>query len=154
MVETISRSAEETERIAYEFGQNARAGDIFCLCGELGAGKTVFAKGFARGAGYGGIVTSPTFTVMNEYEGGRLPIYHFDLYRLEGAADLESIGYEEYFFGDGVSLIEWSERAGDIFEKFFLVKISQDDSQDDPQDDSQDENNENLRMIYVENFGS
>ncbi|MCL2403963.1 MAG: tRNA (adenosine(37)-N6)-threonylcarbamoyltransferase complex ATPase subunit type 1 TsaE [Defluviitaleaceae bacterium] len=107
-----SCSAEETEAIAAEYGINAVAGDIICLSGTLGAGKTVFARGVAKGLGYTGRVTSPTFTIMNIYEGGRLPLYHFDLYRLEGGiADLEGIGYEDYFFADGVCLIEWPEMA-------------------------------------------
>ncbi|MCL1878471.1 MAG: tRNA (adenosine(37)-N6)-threonylcarbamoyltransferase complex ATPase subunit type 1 TsaE [Defluviitaleaceae bacterium] len=140
----ISRSAEETEKIAFEFGQRARAGDIFCLSGELGAGKTVFVKGFARGVGYEGCVTSPTFTIMNEYEGGRLPIYHFDLYRLEGACDLENIGYEEFFFGCGVSLVEWPERANEIGAGSVTTRI----------DFSHTEKNENYRVICFENFSN
>ncbi|MCL2528225.1 MAG: tRNA (adenosine(37)-N6)-threonylcarbamoyltransferase complex ATPase subunit type 1 TsaE, partial [Defluviitaleaceae bacterium] len=90
---------EETAELAADYGRNAAPGDIVCLCGPLGAGKTVFAQGFARGLGYEGRVTSPTFTIMQEYEGGRLPLYHFDLYRLEGGAgELEGIGYEDYFY--------------------------------------------------------
>lgn len=137
-----SFSAEETAEIAFDFGKNAKAGDIFCLSGTLGAGKTVFAQGFARGAGYEGRVTSPTFTIMNEYENGRLPVYHFDLYRLEGECDLESIGYEEYFFSDGVSLIEWPERAEGVFPKnVYFVKINLDMSRGDA-----------FREISIENF--
>ena len=134
--------AEDTERIAFELAKNAEAGDIFCLSGTLGAGKTVFAKGFARGIGYENRVTSPTFTLMNAYEGGRLPVYHFDLYRLENKNDLESIGYEEYFFSEGVSLIEWPERTDNkLFKKNVLIKINLNDS------------NENYREICVEYFG-
>ena len=111
-----SFSRQDTEKLGFEFGQNAKPGDIFCLSGELGAGKTVFAQGIARGLGYEGRVTSPTFTLMNMYEGGKLPFYHFDLYRLEGGlADLESIGYEDFLYAGGVSLVEWPERAGDSF---------------------------------------
>jgi tRNA threonylcarbamoyladenosine biosynthesis protein TsaE len=133
-----SFSAEDTARIAYEFGKKAVAGDIFCLSGTLGAGKTVFAQGFARALGYRQI-TSPTFTIMNEYTGGRLPLYHFDLYRLNDGTDLESIGYEEYFFSNGVSLVEWAERAADLFpENVFFVKINL-------------SSNENYREICVEN---
>jgi len=107
-----SFSAVETARIAAEFGRTAAPGDIICLSGPLGAGKTVFARGVAEGLGYTGRVTSPTFTIMNIYEGGRLPLYHFDLYRLEGGLDdLEGIGYEDYFYAGGVSLIEWPEMA-------------------------------------------
>ena len=107
-----STSAAETASIAEGLASTASPGDIICLAGPLGAGKTVFAQGFARGIGYSGRVTSPTFTIMQIYEGGRLPIYHFDLYRLDGGIeDLEGIGYEDYFYANGVCLIEWPEMA-------------------------------------------
>ena len=120
-----SYSADDTKGLGFILGQEAKKGDIFCLTGNLGAGKTVFAQGFALGLGYDGPVTSPTFTLMNEYIGGRLPMYHFDLYRLEGGAeDLEGIGYEDYFYDKGVSLIEWAELGGDaIPEKAIWIKI-------------------------------
>ncbi|MCL1884555.1 MAG: tRNA (adenosine(37)-N6)-threonylcarbamoyltransferase complex ATPase subunit type 1 TsaE [Defluviitaleaceae bacterium] len=138
-----SFSAEETMKIAHDFGKNAKGGEIFCLSGDLGAGKTVFAQGFAKGIGYEGRVTSPTFTIMNQYEGGRLPMYHFDLYRLEGEADLESIGYEEYFFSGGVSLVEWPERAEVFFsQNVSYIKIISDASRGD-----------NFRVIILENSG-
>jgi len=110
-----SKCPEDTAKLAAELAKKAAPGDIICLKGLLGAGKTVFAQGFAKGLGYTGQVTSPTFTIMKIYEGGRLPIYHFDLYRLEGgAAELEGIGYEEYFYADGVTLIEWPEMAPEV----------------------------------------
>ena len=138
-----SFSPENTEKFAKEIGESAKSGEIFCLSGNLGAGKTAFAKGFAKGIGYKGHVTSPTFTIMNEYEGGRLPIYHFDLYRLEGGeADLESIGYEEYFFGNGVCLVEWPEIAFEN-KKYIWIKITADEQQ-----------GENYREIHIENFGN
>ena len=113
-----SKSAEETARIAAGFAAEAKPGDIICLSGPLGAGKTVFAQGFAKALGYTGRVTSPTFTLMQIYEGGRLPLYHFDIYRLEGGADeLEGIGYEDYFFAGGVSLVEWPEKAAEAIPK-------------------------------------
>ena len=123
-----SYSTGDTENLGIILGHEAKKGDIFCLCGNLGAGKTVFTKGFAKGLGYTGPVTSPTFTLMNEYVGGRLPLYHFDLYRLEGGeSDLESIGYEDYFFGNGVCLVEWAELAGNaIPEKAIWIKIKPD----------------------------
>ena len=123
-----SYSAEDTENLGLILGHEAKKGDIFCLSGNLGAGKTVFTKGFAKGLGYTGPVTSPTFTLMNEYIGGRFPLYHFDLYRLEGGeTDLESIGYEEYFYGEGVCLVEWAELAGDVMpEKAIWIRISPD----------------------------
>ena len=122
-----SFSASDTENLGFILGQEAKKGDIFCLSGDLGAGKTVLAQGMAKGLGYEGRVTSPTFTLMNEYIGGRLPLYHFDLYRLEGGeADMEGIGYEHYFFGNGVSLVEWAELAGDaVPQDAIWVKIKQ-----------------------------
>jgi len=111
-----SYNAETTKNIGIYYGKKATSGDIFCLSGDLGAGKTVFTQGFAIGIGHEGRVTSPTFTLMNVYEGGRFPIYHFDLYRLEdGTNDLESIGYEDFLYSNGVSLVEWPERAEDAF---------------------------------------
>jgi len=108
----VSTSAQETAVFAASIAKDAAPGDIFCLSGPLGAGKTVFAQGFAQGLGYAGQVTSPTFTIMQIYEGGRLPIYHFDLYRLDGGImELEGIGYEDYFYADGVTLIEWPQMA-------------------------------------------
>jgi len=123
-----SFAVEDTENLGFILGQEAKKGDIFCLSGNLGAGKTVFTQGFAKGLGYEGRVTSPTFTLMNEYVGGRLPLYHFDLYRLEGGEeDLESIGYEDYFFGKGVALVEWAELASNaIPESAIWIKITTD----------------------------
>ncbi|MBQ6680356.1 MAG: tRNA (adenosine(37)-N6)-threonylcarbamoyltransferase complex ATPase subunit type 1 TsaE [Lachnospiraceae bacterium] len=89
-------------------GKKASAGEIVCLNGELGTGKTVFAKGFAEGLGITEAVVSPTFTILREYTDGRLPLYHFDVYRIEDAGEMNELGYEEYFFGDGVTLIEWA----------------------------------------------
>jgi tRNA threonylcarbamoyladenosine biosynthesis protein TsaE len=122
-----SGSAADTRRIAREIAAGAKRGDIYCLEGTLGAGKTVFAQGFAAGLGYVGEVTSPTFTLVHEYVGGRMPVYHFDLYRLEGVNELEGLGYEEYFYGAGVCLVEWPERAvGLIPEGAVYVRITPD----------------------------
>lgn len=101
-------SEEETKNLGYKLAQKAKAGDIFCLNGDLGAGKTVFTKGFAEGLGITDHITSPTFTIVNEYS-GRLPFYHFDVYRISDPDEMYDIGCEEYFFGDGVCLIEWAE---------------------------------------------
>lgn len=113
MFSTISRSPETTARIGMMLGAMLRAGDVICLQGELGAGKTCFAKGVARGMGIKEPVTSPTFTLVNEYQGD-LPLYHLDVYRLEGPGDMDDLGYEEYFYGDGVALVEWAERVQEI----------------------------------------
>jgi tRNA threonylcarbamoyladenosine biosynthesis protein TsaE len=123
-----SFSPEETHKLACDFGKLARPGDIFCLKGPLGAGKTVFAQGLAQGLGIDHRVTSPTFTLMNVYEGGRLTLYHFDLYRLEGGPkDLESLGYEDYFYSGGISVVEWPERAWeDMPDTAIVVEIKTD----------------------------
>lgn len=104
-----TNSAEETFELAYRIGKDAKAGDIFCLNGDLGVGKTVFAQGFAKGLGIEDCINSPTFTIVQEYTEGRIPFYHFDVYRIADADEMFEIGYEEYFFGEGVCLIEWAE---------------------------------------------
>ncbi|MCR5675716.1 MAG: tRNA (adenosine(37)-N6)-threonylcarbamoyltransferase complex ATPase subunit type 1 TsaE [Lachnospiraceae bacterium] len=111
-----SRSVEETRRIAKSMGETAAAGDVFALNGDLGAGKTVFAKGFAEGLGfpYPEDVVSPTFTLLQIYEGGRLTLYHFDVYRMEDASEADGIGMDDYLFGDGVCLIEWAEHVEEL----------------------------------------
>lgn len=109
MILTIeSSSPEETFRLGELLGDMAVTGDIFCLSGDLGAGKTVLAKGVAAGLGVSGRVASPTFTLINEHR-GRLPFYHMDVYRLGGPEEMYDLGYEEYFYGDGVTLVEWAE---------------------------------------------
>ena len=110
-----SHSPEETRALGARLGAAARAGDLLLLSGTLGAGKTHLAQGVARGLGVGGVVRSPTFTLINEYDDGRLPLYHMDLYRLSGEGDLASIALDDYLDGDGVLLVEWPERAGDHF---------------------------------------
>ena len=104
-----AHSPEETRELGRRMGEKAVPGQIFCLDGDLGAGKTVFTKGFAEGLGVKGTVNSPTFTILQVYTDGRIPLYHFDVYRLGDPSELEELGYEEYFFGDGVCLIEWSD---------------------------------------------
>lgn len=105
---------EETFRIGRELGERARPGDIYLLEGDLGVGKTVFAKGFAAGLLINEPVTSPTFTVIQEYEEGKIPLYHFDVYRIEDVEEMFEIGYEGYFFGEGVCLVEWASRIREI----------------------------------------
>ena len=109
-----SFSPQQTESIGFELGQKAKAGDIYCLSGDLGVGKTVFTRGFAKGLGVEEeYITSPTFTIINEYD-GRLNLYHFDVYRIGSIEEMDDTGYEEYFFGDGVCLIEWAELIEEI----------------------------------------
>lgn len=101
-------TAEETLAIGLSIGKAARKSQVYCLNGDLGTGKTVFSKGFARGLDIDQHITSPTFTIVNVYDAGRLPFYHFDVYRIEDPFELEEIGYEEYFYGEGITMIEWS----------------------------------------------
>jgi tRNA threonylcarbamoyladenosine biosynthesis protein TsaE len=110
-------SADETEAFAEDFARWVGPGDVLCLSGDLGAGKTVFTRGLARGLGCAGRVVSPTFTLMNVYEGGRLTVYHFDLYRLDGESDMEGIGIEECFDAGGVCVLEWPERGQAVLPK-------------------------------------
>lgn len=105
-IESFSR--DDTFRLGVSLGEKAKKGEVYCLSGDLGAGKTVFTQGFAKGLGIEEAVCSPTFTIVQQYM-GRLPLYHFDVYRISDIEEMEEIGYEEYFYGDGVCLIEWAE---------------------------------------------
>jgi tRNA threonylcarbamoyladenosine biosynthesis protein TsaE len=109
-----TRSERETYDIGYEMGMNARAGEIYTLIGDLGVGKTVFTKGFAAGLGVSEPVSSPTFTILQIYEDGRIPLYHFDVYRIAEPEEMEEIGSDDYFYGEGVCLIEWADLIGEI----------------------------------------
>lgn len=108
-----TQSPEETKALGEKIAIFLQPGDILCLNGDLGAGKTAFSQGVARGLGITGPVTSPTFTLINEYQ-GRLPLYHFDVYRLEGPEAMDDLGYEEYFEGQGVCLVEWSKLVEEV----------------------------------------
>lgn len=109
----ISGSEKETEDIGCRLGAKLDKGGFVALYGELGAGKTAFVRGLARGLSAGEAVSSPTFTLMHRYE-GRLPVYHFDAYRLKNADEAEELGFEEYFYGDGVCVVEWAEKLQNI----------------------------------------
>jgi tRNA threonylcarbamoyladenosine biosynthesis protein TsaE len=104
-----SYNTKDTYQLGYRIGAATKKGDIFCLSGDLGVGKTVFTQGFAKGLGIDEPVNSPTFTIIQEYEGGRLPFFHFDVYRIADLDEMDEIGYEDYFYGEGVCLIEWAE---------------------------------------------
>ncbi len=109
-----SFSEEETFQFGMQIGKKAQKGDVFALLGDLGVGKTVFTKGVAAGLGILEPVNSPTFTIVQEYEGGRLPFYHFDVYRIGDVEEMEEIGYEDYFYGQGVSFVEWANLIEEI----------------------------------------
>ena len=109
-----TRSPKETFELGERLGLEASPGMIYCLEGDLGVGKTVFTQGFARGLGITDPVTSPTFTIVQQYEEGRIPLYHFDVYRIGDVGEMEEIGYEDCFYGDGVCLIEWPSLIDEI----------------------------------------
>ncbi len=109
-----SNSARETLELGRKMGEQAVPGKIYTLTGDLGTGKTVFTQGFAKGLGILEPVSSPTFTILQEYESGRLPFYHFDVYRISDVEEMEEIGYEDYFYGEGVCLIEWADLVEEL----------------------------------------
>lgn len=109
-----SNSPEETFRVGKELGEKAYAGQVFTLTGDLGVGKTVFTQGLAKGLGIDEPVNSPTFTIVQEYDGGRLPFYHFDVYRIGDIEEMEEVGFDDYVMGEGVSLIEWADLIREI----------------------------------------
>ena len=111
-IETMS--PEETFEVGFRMGERARAGQVYTLAGNLGVGKTVFTQGFAKGLGVQEHVNSPTFTIVQEYEDGRLPFYHFDVYRIGDVEEMDEIGFEEYIAGEGVCLIEWANLIEEI----------------------------------------
>ena len=107
-------SEQETFELGKEIGESAQSGDVFTLEGDLGVGKTIFTKGLAYGLGVREDVVSPTFTIVQEYEDGRLPFYHFDVYRIGDVEEMDEIGYEDYIHGEGVCLIEWANLIEEI----------------------------------------
>ena len=113
-LEYESFKAEDTREFAKMLAKEAKEGQIYLLSGDLGTGKTAFDQGFAQGLGIEDYVNSPTFTIMQIYDKGRLPLYHFDVYRIGDSSEMDELGYEEYFFGNGVSLVEWPEMIEDI----------------------------------------
>ncbi len=122
-----SRSEGETLALGRKLGEQALPGQIYTLDGDLGVGKTVFTKGLAEGLGIREPVSSPTFTIVQEYPEGRLPLYHFDVYRIGDPEEMDEIGYEDYFFGQGVCLIEWAEKIRELLpEGVIRVTIEKD----------------------------
>ena len=130
-MEIVSKKAEDTENLAKKIAQFLKPQDIILLDGDLGAGKTTFTKGLALGLGIKKNVKSPTFTIVREYHEGRLPLYHMDVYRLEDAS-ADDIGLDEYFNGDGVSVVEWSQFIDDeLPNEYLIIHIIKDEQNDD-----------------------
>lgn len=119
----LTHSPEETEALGEALGRRLRGGEIVAYYGDLGAGKTAFTRGLARGLDISARVTSPTYTIVNEYLGGRLPLFHFDMYRLSSADDLFDIGWEDYLQRGGVCAVEWSENVQEALENAVTVRI-------------------------------
>lgn len=125
IVETFS--ADETYEYGRKMGCEARPGDVYCLTGDLGVGKTVFTQGFASGLGVEEPVSSPTFTIVQEYKGEKMPFYHFDVYRIGDAEEMDEIGFDDYIYGGGVCLIEWADLIREILpEDFVGIMIEKD----------------------------
>ena len=122
-MEYITNSPEETEKVGAALGEILNPGTVIAYRGDLGAGKTAFTRGLARGLGYAEPVTSPTYTIVNEYLGGRLPLFHFDMYRLSSSDDLWDIGWDDYLDRSGVCAVEWSENVADALEDAILITI-------------------------------
>ena len=131
-MEFITNAPEQTEEIGCALGKVIKPGTVIAYRGDLGAGKTAFTRGLARGLGAKDLVTSPTYTIVNEYLGGRLPLFHFDMYQLASSDDLWDIGWEDYLERGGVCAVEWSENVSDAMEGAILVAISKvdDDTRD------------------------
>ena len=127
----ISKSYEETQKIASDFAKQLKPGDVITLDGDLGAGKTAFTGGLAKGLGISGYVTSPTFTIVNEYQMGSMPLFHFDVYRIESMDDLYDIGWEDYIMQGGVCVIEWADIIRDGLDlPYYEIRITKLDSED------------------------
>ena len=122
-----SFNEKETYQLGYDLGRKANKKDVFCLLGDLGVGKTVFTQGFADGLQIEEPISSPTFTIVQEYQSGRIPLYHFDVYRIADVEEMEEIGYEDYFYGEGVCLIEWANLIVEILPtELTVIKIEKD----------------------------
>lgn len=128
-MEYVTNGEGETEELGRRLGEQLKAGTVIAFTGDLGAGKTAFTRGLARGLGVEDRVTSPTFTIVNEYEGGRLPLFHFDMYRLGSSEELYDIGWEDYLGRNGVCAVEWSENVSDALDADAIrVEIRRGDS--------------------------
>ncbi len=142
MIFTVN-SVEETTAIGLALGKILKSGDIVCLTGDLGTGKTHITKGIAQGLGIEEYITSPTFTIVNEYDSGRLKLYHFDVYRVSDPDEIYAIGFDDYIFSDGVSIIEWANYIEEILPKDYLHIYIEKDL----------DNGENYRKITLTPYG-
>lgn len=143
-MEFIVSTVEETLNIGKQIGELAGKGDIICLTGDLGTGKTHMSKGIAQGLGITEHITSPTFNIVNEYHSGRLTLYHFDVYRVNDPDEIYAIGFDEYIFGEGVSLVEWANYIEELIPSEYLyINIKK-----------MPEKGENFRKITIEHYGS
>lgn len=143
-MEFIVSTIEETLNIGKQVGMLAGSGNIICLTGDLGTGKTHMSKGIAEGLGITEHITSPTFNIVNEYHSGRLNLYHFDVYRVNDPDEIYAIGFDEYIFGDGVSLIEWANYIEEIIpDEYLYINIKK-----------LPEKGDNFRKITIQSFGS
>ena len=115
----ISNSYEETQKIAADFAKTLKEGDVLCMYGDLGVGKTVFTQGIAKGLEITEPINSPTFTIVQVYEEGRMPFYHFDVYRIGDVEEMEEIGYEDYFYGEGLTMIEWANLIEELLPEHY-----------------------------------
>lgn len=132
---------EDTEEFGIKLGKFLKSGDILCLNGDLGAGKTTLTKSIGLGLDVNDYITSPTFTLINEYT-GRIPLYHFDVYRLENAHEIDDLGFDDYFYGNGVSIIEWAEKIENTLPKDrMVINIRRG-------------NNDNERILEIDGFGN
>ena len=146
----MTRGPEGTRALGALLAQGLVAGDFIALDGDLASGKTCLAQGLAEGLGYRGPVTSPTFTLLHLYEGGRLPLYHFDVYRLKAPEELEGLGYEDYFYGDGVCVVEWSGLASAYLPgRRIGIEIERVPQRDGPLGQSAGENGEPRRITLT-----
>jgi len=139
-MDKIIRDESDTKAFGKELAEKLKPGDVVALTGDLGAGKTTLTKYIAEGLGITEVVTSPTFTIVQEYTGGRLPLYHFDVYRIDDPEEMDELGYEEYFFGSGVCVVEWADRIPELIpENGIWIRIEYGASEDE-------------RIYHIENF--
>src|SRR5665648_1099400 len=123
--EVIIKDESETKQFGLNFGRDLKKGDVVALIGNLGTGKTTLTKYIGKGLGITEMITSPTFTIIQEYYSGRLPLYHFDVYRINSIEEMDELGCEEYFYGDGITIIEWADKIMEIIpEEAIVINIS------------------------------